>query len=59
MLMPRARRPSTAARTSSGARKAIADTEQQIAAERSAAARKTASEKLARDLDAIEKALPI
>jgi hypothetical protein len=39
--------------------KQIADTEQQIAAERSAAERKAASEKLARDLDAIEKALPI
>jgi hypothetical protein len=37
----------------------ITHTEQQIAAERSAAERKAASEKLARDLDAIEKALPI
>ena len=39
--------------------KQIADTEQQIAAERSPVARKVASEKLARDLDAIGKALPI
>jgi hypothetical protein len=39
--------------------KQIADTEQQIAAERSPVARKVASEKLARDLDAIEEALPI
>ena len=39
--------------------KQIADAEQQIVAKRSAAARKAASEKLARDLDAIGKALPI
>jgi hypothetical protein len=36
----------------------IADTEQQLAAEHAAAERKAASEKLARDLDAVEKALP-
>ena len=36
----------------------IADTEQQLAAERSATERKAAAEKLARDLDAVEKALP-
>lgn len=36
----------------------IADTEQKLAAERSAVERKAASEKLARDLDAVERALP-
>lgn len=36
----------------------ITETEAQLAAERDATERKTASEKLARDLDAVEKALP-
>ncbi|WP_456770084.1 hypothetical protein [Bradyrhizobium sp. USDA 4448] len=38
--------------------KQIADAEQKLAAERSTVERKAASEKLARDLDAIERALP-